>query len=83
MGRNYEISAEQIMIDTEIPFLSLIEMAITQELNSHARLAMKVLAREESQEDIRHTDWSDTPITIWKKGESEKEQPDISKSMAK
>lgn len=73
MGRNYEISAEQIMIDTEIPFLSLIEMEITQELNSHARLAMKVLAREESQEDIRHTDWSDTPITIWKKGESEKE----------
>ena len=32
MGRNYEISAEQIMIDTEIPFLSLIEMEITQEL---------------------------------------------------
>lgn len=73
MGRSYEISTEQIMIDTEIPFLSLMEMEITQELNSHARLVMKVLAGEENQEDIRHTDWSDTPITVWKNGESERE----------
>lgn len=69
MNKDYEISAEQIMINMEIPFISLIEMKIVHELNDHAASTLYVLAESENQEDILNTDWSGTKISIWKKAE--------------
>lgn len=70
MNRNYEISSEQLLIKTDIPFLSLEKMEICHDINKHATAKISVMAKEENQREILSRDWSDTPVTVLKKEEN-------------
>ncbi len=69
MSKDYEISDEQLLIKTAIPFLSLSKMEIYHDVNAHASVRISVIIKEEDQQEILFRDWSDTSITVLKKGE--------------
>ncbi len=67
MSKDYEISDEQLLIKTAIPFLSLSKMEIYHDVNAHASVRISVIIKEEDQQEILFRDWSDTSITVLKK----------------
>lgn len=71
-GRDYEIIDEKVIIKTEIPLLSVIEMEICQEENEHGTIRIQAQTREENVKEIQNTDWSGSRIVVLKK-----DQPDI------
>ena len=71
-GRDYEIIDEKVIIKTEIPLLSVIEMEICQKENEHGTIRIQAQTREENVKEIQNTDWSGSRIVVLKK-----DQPDI------
>lgn len=69
MSREYEISSEELTVKTAIPFQTLSKMEIRHDVNAHAITKITVTAREEDQQEILSRDWTDTEITVLKKGE--------------
>lgn len=69
MNKDYEISNEQLIIKTTIPFQSLSKMEICHDVNTHIAAKISVIVKEENQQEILSRDWSDTEITVLKKGE--------------
>lgn len=67
----YEIIGEGIKIKTDIPLLSLLKMEIDHHENEHGRLTLCAAVKKENEEDILHTDWSDTPMTVYKEDKGE------------
>ena len=67
MNRDYEINNEKIIVKTAIPFLSLLEMEISHDINAHAILTLHVTVEKESQEEILGRDWSGTPISVFRR----------------
>lgn len=63
----YKIIGEEIVIKTEIPFLTVTGMEIRQEENEHGTIRMQALADEEDAEEILHTDWSGSRLMVYKK----------------
>lgn len=64
----YEIIGEGIKIKTDIPLLSLLEMEIDHCENAHGKLILRAVVKKENEGNIQRTDWSDTPITVYKTG---------------
>lgn len=69
MNKDYEINNEQLIIKTTIPFQSLSKMEICHDVNAHIAAKINVIVKEENQQEILSRDWSDTEITVLKKGE--------------
>ena len=69
MNKDYEINNEQLIIKTTIPFQSLSKMEICHDVNTHVLAKISVIVKEEKQQEILSRDWSDTEITVLKKGE--------------
>ena len=69
MSREYEISSEELIVKTAIPFLTLSKMEICHNVNAHAIAKLSVTAKAEDQQEILSRDWTDTEITVLKKGE--------------
>lgn len=67
MNRDYEINNEKIIVKTAIPFLSLLEMEISHDINAHAILTLHVIVEKESQEEILGRDWSGTPVSVFRR----------------
>lgn len=65
--REYKIIGEEIVIKTEIPFLTVTGMEIRQEENEHGTIRMQALADEEHIEEILHTNWSGSRLIVYKK----------------
>lgn len=71
MKQNYEISCEQVIVHTEIPILTLLDLEITHQVNEHARLVLSAILQEEKGIEILHTDWTDSRVIVLKKDEPE------------
>ena len=69
MSREYEISSEELTVKTAVPFQTLSKMEIRHDVNAHAIARICVIAREEDQQEILSRDWTDTEITVLKRGE--------------
>ena len=69
MTKDYEISNEQLIVKTVIPFYLLRKMEICHDVNTHTVAKISVIVKEENQQELLSRDWSDTSITILKKEE--------------
>ncbi|MCM1233947.1 MAG: hypothetical protein NC489_27895 [Ruminococcus flavefaciens] len=69
MQKDYEINSEQLIIKTAIPFQSLHKMEICHDVNAHAIVMINVIMEEEDHQEVLSRDWSDTTISVLKKGE--------------
>lgn len=69
MNKDYEISNEQLIIKTAVPFQTLSKMEICHDVNAHAVTKISVVVKEEDQQEILFRNWTDTTITVLKKGE--------------
>ncbi len=61
MSKDYEISDEQLLIKTAIPFLSLSKMEIYHDVNAHASVRISVIIKEEDQFRRTHEQYK-----LWK-----------------
>ncbi|MDE7321191.1 MAG: hypothetical protein K2N73_00410 [Lachnospiraceae bacterium] len=71
MNQNYEIIGEQLVVNTDIPVLSLCDMEITYKVNEHGTLVLIATLSEEQGEDILRMDWSDSRISVLKQDDRE------------
>jgi len=69
MNKDYEISNEKLIIKTAVPFQTLSKMEICHDVNAHAVTKISVVVKEEDQQEILFRNWTDTTITVLKKGE--------------
>ncbi len=69
MNKDYVINEEQIVINTSIPFKTLIEMEICHDINRHAAIYLSVIADMENEIEILNTDWSKEKILVFKENE--------------
>lgn len=69
MNKDYEMSNEQLVIKTAIPFQSLSKMEICHDVNAHIYAVISVTVSEEEQQEILLRNWSDTAVTVLKKEE--------------
>lgn len=69
MDKEYAICNEQLIIRTAIPIYSLSNMEIRHDVNAHAVARLNVTVKEEDQQEVLYRDWSDTVITVLKRGE--------------
>lgn len=67
VGKQYEINSEQLLVKSPIPILSLLEMNIAYDINSHCTLELCAIAEEESYEEILSTNWAEKNISVFKK----------------
>ncbi len=64
MSREYEITSEELIVKTAIPFQTLSKMEIRHDINIHTIARISVTAKEEDQQEILSRDWTDTEITV-------------------
>lgn len=70
IGKQYEINSEQLLIKSPIPILSLLEMNIGYDINSHCTLELRAIAEEGSYGEILGTNWSGKTISVFQKENS-------------
>jgi len=64
MGKTYEITGERVVIQSDIPFLYIMDMEICHRKNEHGKLVIKAAVQDEDADYISHTDWSSAKITV-------------------
>ena len=68
----YEIKDGNILLQTEIPILKILDLRINCRENKHGRIAVKGIIAPDSQDAVLGKDWTDTPITAVNKAADNK-----------
>ncbi len=67
MSKEYRIDGGEIIVETDIPLGTLMEMEINHEENEHGSLKIRAAAGRKDHDMLLYTDWSETQITVFQK----------------